>query len=424
MTTATAASFVGDDTLDSRSAPRRAAAIARALLSAGWRVVAPRLGVVSSIGWLVLAVAAVSLLLSLVLGWQEFFFLGAALLAAMIGASAFAFGRSTYRVEVELTPRRVVAGDKALGKMLVTNNGAKRLLPTRFELPVGAGLAEFAIPTLAPNAEQEELFAVPTERRAVIVAGPAISVRGDQVGLIRRVVKWTQSLELFVHPVTTRLAPSQAGLVRDLEGQVSKKITDSDISFHALRAYVPGDDRRYVHWRTSARTGQLMVRQFEETRRSQLTIIHSTDGSYYASDDEFELAVSVTASIAAQVIRDATELDVVTERRALHTHSVSAMLDDSCRLEPIRSPYKTARDFARDATKRLPAPSVAMMVAGSRIKTAEFRSVRSLFSTDTIGLAIRVETGAAPKLGVVSGMTMVTVGELSDLSALLKRAGA
>jgi uncharacterized protein (DUF58 family) len=424
MTTTAPDSLVGDDAIDSRSPLRRAAALARALLTVGRRAATPRLAVVSRIGWLALGLAAVSLLIAAVLGWQEFFFLGIALVAAVLVAGAFAFGRSTYHVEIELTPRRVVAGERALGKMVVVNNGSKRLLPTRMELPVGDGLAEFGIPTLQPNAEQEELFAVPTERRAVILAGPAVSVRGDQLGLIRRAVKWTSPLELFVHPVTTRLAPSQAGLVRDLEGQVSKKITDADISFHALRAYVPGDDRRYVHWRTSARTGQLMVRQFEETRRSQLTIIHSTQGSYYADQDEFELAVSVTASIAAQVIRDGTDMDVVTETRSLRTHSVAAMLDDSCRLQPARSPFRTAREFAREATKRLPNPSVAMLIAGSRIDVGEFRSMRSLFSVETICLAIRIEKDAAPKLGALSGTTMITLGELSDLSSVLNRAGA
>jgi uncharacterized protein (DUF58 family) len=424
MTTATPDHFVGDDPLDSRSAPRRAAAIARAALTVAWRAAAPRLAIVSTIGWLALALAAASLVVSAVLGWQEFFFLGVALIAAVLVAGAFAFGHSTYHVEIELTPRRVVAGERALGKMVVTNNGPKRLLPTRMELPVGAGLAEFGIPTLMPNAEQEELFAVPTERRAVIIAGPAVSVRGDQLGLIRRTVRWTPPLELFVHPVTTRLAPSQAGLVRDLEGQVSKKITDSDISFHALRAYVPGDDRRYVHWRTSARTGVLMVRQFEETRRSQLTMIHSTNSSYYADQDEFELAVSVTASIAAQVIRDGTEMDVVTEKLGLRTHSVAAMLDDSCRLQPARSPFKSAREFARATTKRLPAPSVAMMIAGSRIDVGEFRSMRSLFTVETVCLAIRIEKGAAPRLGALSGTTMITIGDLSDLSSVLNRAGS
>jgi Protein of unknown function DUF58 len=424
MTSTTPDFLVGDAAIDSRSPLRRAAELARNVLTVGWRAVAPRLAFISTIGWLALALATISLILSAVLGWEEFFFLGIALVAAVVVAGAFAFGRSTYQVEIELTPRRVVAGERALGKMVVTNNGPKRLLPTRMELPVGNGLAEFGIPTLQPNAEQEELFAVPTERRAVILAGPAVSVRGDQLGLVRRTVRWTSQLELFVHPVTTHLAPSQAGLVRDLEGQVSKKITDSDISFHALRAYVPGDDRRYVHWRTSARTGQLMVRQFEETRRSQLTIIHSTQSSYYADQDEFELSVSVTASIAAQVIRDGTQIDIVSETRALRTHSVAGMLDDSCRLQPGRSRFKTARDFARETTKRLPAPSVAMIIAGSRIDVGELRSMRSLFPIETICLAMRIERGAAPKLGALSGTTMITVGDLSDLSAILNRAGA
>jgi hypothetical protein len=424
MTAMTSGSFVGDDAIDTRSALRRAADLALAVIRLVWRAVAPRLAVISPIGWLALAVAAVALVLSAALGWQEFFYLGIALVAAVVIAGAFAFGRATYHVEIELSPRRVVAGERAMGKMVVVNNGPKRLLPTRMELPVGTGLAEFGIPTLQPNAEQEELFSVPTERRAVILAGPAVSVRGDQLGLIRRVVKWTPTMELFVHPVTTRLAPSQAGLVRDLEGQVSKKITDSDISFHALRAYVPGDDRRYVHWRTSARTGQLMVRQFEETRRSQLTIMQSTQGSYYADQDEFELAVSVTASIAAQVIRDGTDMDVVTETLALHTHSVPAMLDDSCRLQPGKSPFKSAREFARETTKRLPAPSVAMLIAGSRIGVPEFRSMRTLFPVETVCLAIRIDRDASPKLGAISGTAMITVGDLSDLSSVLNRAGA
>ena len=126
------------------------------------------------------------------------------------------------------------------------------------------------------DAEREELFQVPTHRRAVIIAGPARSVRGDQLGLLRRSVEWSEPVELFVHPKTVRLHATAAGLVRDLEGQVSNRITNNDLAFHALRPYVPGDDRRYVHWRTSARIGQLMVRQFQETRRSQIVLALTT----------------------------------------------------------------------------------------------------------------------------------------------------
>lgn len=384
------------------------------------RVARPVVRPVTGSGWVVLAVAAAAIVLSVVFGWQEFSYLGTVLLAAIVISVPYLFGRASYGVLIELNPRRVVVGDRAMGRMLVTNVGGRALVPTRMELPVGAGLAEFQLPAMKPKAEHEELFAVPTNRRAVIVAGPAESVRGDQLGLLRRAVRWTDPVDLFVHPATVHLTPSAAGLVKDLEGQVSKKITSSDIAFHALRPYVPGDDRRYVHWRTSARVGQLMVRQFEETRRSQLTMIHSTMSALYASDDEFELAMSVTASIASQVIRDGTQMNVVSEAGIWKSHSVTALLDASCRIEPVGRLFDSVRAFARERTKRLPAPSVVMIIGGSLTTTAEFRSIETLFGKDTSIVAFRVEAGAAPKISSVSGLTMITVGKLSDLPALVR----
>jgi uncharacterized protein (DUF58 family) len=226
-----------------------------------------------------------------------------------------------------------------------------------------------------------------------------------------------------VHPKTVRLAPSAAGLVRDLEGQVSKKITNNDIAFHALRPYVPGDDRRYVHWRTSARIGQLMVRQFEETRRSQVTMILASRSDLYASDEEFELAISVTASIAAQVIRDGVQMNVVSESGVWRTQTVTSMLDASCRIEPVGRVYPSIRDFARERTRRLPAPSVVMMIGGSNMTTGEYRSVESLFGQDTAQVAFHVVAGAQPKIAAVAGLTVITVGDLSDLSRLVRGLG-
>ncbi len=388
------------------------------------RWLAPRLGVVSTAGWVAIALTVASLVAGFALGWQELTYIGITLAAALVACVAFIFGRSTYEVHVGLNPARVVVGERALGELRVANSGTRGLLPARMELPVGSGVAEFGIPSLKAGEEHDELFAVPTNRRAVIVAGPAVSVRGDQLGLLRRTVRWTDPVDLYVHPHTVPLAPSAAGLVRDLEGQVTKTITNNDLSFHALRAYQPGDDRRYVHWRTSARTGQLMVRQFEETRRSQLTVIQSEFSGYYASESEFELAVSVMASMAAQVIRDGTQMSVVTETRRLRTHSPSALLDDSCRLGMIGKKHSTAREFARDVTSRLPLPSVLLIVAGSLMATADYRMIELLFSGDTKILAFRAEEGAQPALKQVSGIQIATIGELPDLPKVLRRAGA
>lgn len=393
-------------------------------------VIAPRLAVLSAAGWIALGLAGVMLVVGFRLGWQELTFLGLTVLVGLAFCAIFLIGRTTYEVSIELSPSRVVVGERALGRLVITNAGTRSVLAARMELPVGTGRADFAIPGMKPGEEHDELFAVPTNRRAIIVTGPAVSVRGDQLGLLRRVVRWTDPVDLFVHPVTTPLVPSAAGLVRDLEGQVTKKLTDSDLSFHALRSYAPGDDRRYVHWRTSARliqqTGDpmdLMVRQFEETRRSQLTILQSESGAYYADDDEFELAVSVTASLAAQVIRDGTALNVVSEVRRLHTYSASAMLDDVCRMALSPRLGSDARDFARRATKRLPPPSVLFIVGGSRMIVADYRQIEMLFPADTTVIAFRVEPGADPGLRQVGGVKVASVGALRDLPKIVTRAG-
>ena len=387
---------------------------------ASWRFVGPIVRIVTPAGWTVATVAAIAILLSVGFAWQEFTYLGFVLAAAFLISGFFLVGRSSFSVIVELNPRRVAVGDRALGRMVVTNIGPRALAPVRMDLPVGKGVAEFQLAAMKPRDEIEELFAVPTNRRAVIVAGPAESIRGDQLGLMRRAVRWTEPVDLFVHPITVRLAATASGLVRDLEGQVSKKITNSDIAFHALRPYVPGDDRRYVHWRTSARIGQLMVRQFEETKRSQLTLLHNAERSLYASDDEFELAISVTASIAAQVIRDGTQMNVVSEDGVWNTPTVTSMLDHSCRIEPVDRRYPNSRAFVRDRTKRLPAPSIVMTVAGSAMTTTDFRSIEALFGQETNQVAFRVELGAAPGVARVGALTVLTIGRLADLRILIR----
>lgn len=387
-----------------------------------WARIKPVVTVVSGIGWIVLIGAVASLVAGFALGWQELVFLGCTLAAGLLVAFGFIFGRAAFRVSIELSPLRVTAGDRALGRFLVTNTGSRRSIPSRFELPVGQGVAEFVVPPLDTEAEHEELFAVPTHRRAVIVAGPAVSVRGDQLGLFRRTVSWSDPVELFVHPVITRLEPSAAGLVRDLEGEVSKTVTNDDISFHALRAYEPGDALRSVHWRTSARTGQLMVRQFEETRRSQLAVLFTSDRTNYADEAEFELAVSVLASIGVRIISDGTAADFLTEKLALRGYTRTTLLDDSCRIEQHAPVHSSLREFAREATKRLPPPSVAMVIGGSRMSQSEIRSVEAFFGPDTLTVGFRVERDAVPRLGVAGRLRTAHLGRLSDLPRLLRRA--
>ena len=105
-------------------------------------------------------------------------------------------------------------------------------------------LAVFAVPTLAPGAVDERGFVLPTSRRGIVTVGPVVSVASDPVGLVRLTRKRTESQEVHIHPRTIRLGSVLSGLMRDVEGAVTQELSSSDVAFHALRDYVPGDDHQ------------------------------------------------------------------------------------------------------------------------------------------------------------------------------------
>jgi uncharacterized protein (DUF58 family) len=90
--------------------------------------------------------------------------------------------------------------------------------------------------------------------------------------------------------------PLSAGFAKDLEGPTTDDSPSGDIAFHAVREYQSGDDPRHVHWMSSARTGQVMVRHYVDNRRPHLTVVvdSSPDGW---TDDEFETGIEAAASL-------------------------------------------------------------------------------------------------------------------------------
>ncbi|GGA63909.1 hypothetical protein GCM10011490_13170 [Pseudoclavibacter endophyticus] len=388
-----------------------------------WERISPVIRVITTLAWVLIGAGAVLLVAGAWLGWIELLVLGGVALVMVLVAVPFAFGRAVYEVEIELNPRRVTVGDRALGRLTVRNAGERRALPTRMEFPVGKGRAEFGIPLLRPGQSHEELFSVPTTRRAVIPAGPARSIRGDELGILRRTVKWTGVIDLFVHPRTVRLESSAAGLLRDLEGVTTTKITDHDLAFHALRPYEPGDDLRHVHWKTTARTGTLMVRQFEETRRSQITIVHTLDRSRYRSEEEFELSISVFASIVQQVLREDLDIEAVNELGALPTRSIVAMLDATSRFDVVEPEHPSFRSYVSEATRRLSPPTVVIFVGGSGLSPSDLHRARSLFPHEVSVTAFRCDTEARVSRRQLGQLTIGTVSKLGDLPRLLRGKG-
>lgn len=401
----------GDRVEDSGAAP----ALRRGLRRIGdW--VAP----ITTIGWSVLVIAAVTLGVGLALSWRELVIIGAAAALLMLAASAFVFGQTRYRVRLDLEYTRVVAGERALGQIEIEAVAAKALVPASIEIPVGDAVAVFDLPRMAPGDVHEDIFVIPTERRGVLTVGPVRSVRGDALGLVRRLVTWTEPVDLFVHPKTVLLTDASIGMVRDLEGVTTRELTDSDISFHALRDYAPGDDRRHIHWKSTARTGALMVRQFEQTRRSRITLAVSTDAADYGNPEEFETAVSLIGSLGLQAIRDDLDLSVRTSRKRLPVRGGRGILDELSAVEYERR-TDGVRQLAEQVSRHHPDSTLAVMVVGSGAEPPAVRRARRLISAHVKVIVLHIRPGEPS--GVVSDgdMTIVTLSSLAQLPMMVRR---
>lgn len=383
----------------------------------------PVLAVVSPLGWVVALAAVLLALAGAVWGWQEA--TAAALLAAALFVLSvlFVLGRSSYAVGLDLARTRVAVGESAVGGIEVVNTAARPVPPSLLELPVGAATAVFHLPRMRPGVPHEDLFTIPTERRAVIVVGPVRSVRADPIGLLRRQVVWTEAQDLYVHPRTTVLGASAAGFIRDLEGMPTNELATSDVSFHALREYIPGDDRRHIHWKTTARTGTLMVRQFEETRRAHLAVCLSANLAEYGSEDDFELAVSVAGSLGRQALAEQRELSALTQRGPLRTDSPRHFLDDLTRLEgAVLRP--SAVDAARATADSVPNASVVFLVVGTGVSPTQLRAAAAAIPPGIRTFAVRCEAGTAPARASIADLAVLTVGAIEDLGPVLRKAAA
>jgi uncharacterized protein (DUF58 family) len=390
--------------------------------------------VVTPLGWVMVVVIPVGLVVGYTLNWIEFVIAAYAAIVLVLVAVVYLVGRSAFAIVLAVPHNRVVVGEVAIGTVTVRNPSRRRTLGITVEVPVGAGLAELVLPGLARQSETSREFAVPTARRGVVSVGPARTVRADPIGLVRRELVWTGATELFVHPKTIGIPSMSTGFIRDLEGSATRELTPSDISFHALREYVPGDERRNIHWKSTAKTGTYMVRQFEETRRSHLVVALSLASADYATDAEFELAVSVAGSLGARAIRDTRDVSVVVGGKTpefakrkvfsvtnLSTVTRTRLLDDLAIVDRADSALAIL-DIARVAGAQISGVSVAFLVCGSTTTSSELRAASTQFPQGVEVVAVVCDPDAAPELRRVTGLSVLTIGFLTDLRQSLQRA--
>ncbi len=282
-------------------------------------------------GWSVIAAGAPLVVAGRVLGPIEFIVAGVGALIAGLAAvlirrllpSRLAIGRV-------VTPSRVPAGEPARIDLEIINRNNRRSPLLRLHDSVsGTRGVRLSLAPLDGGVTTRGAYRLPTTRRGVVELGPIRVEDVDALGLARRTHRIDTRVRLVVHPPVEALPPVRVPAGDDpLVGEdMRQSLGLSDEEFDGLREYSPGDDLRKVHWPSSARHDELLVRQFRPPRHGRLAVVLDTrpPGSTTAALD---VTTSIAASIAAAVLDagDATRLET-TDGRTTPLASSPSQLD-------------------------------------------------------------------------------------------------
>lgn len=254
------------------------------MLTASGRTVAVLGGLLLAAGWL--------------LGYPELLVLAFACLFALLTAAAWMFARPEVTVTREIAPSRVTEGEESRGVLTLANTGHRRSPPIVAVEQVGERHVSVQVPSLAPGGREQVSYTVPTGRRGVYAVGPLTIGHADPLRLMRAARTYASRSRIWVHPRLHPVPPLPTGRARDADGPTTDTAPRGGVAFHSLREFRPGDDRRLIHWRSSARLGTLMVRHHVVPNEPRVMVVLDTSPGPY-EDDSFEDAVRVVASLCA-----------------------------------------------------------------------------------------------------------------------------
>ena len=141
-------------------------------------------------------------------------------------------------------------------------------------------------------------YEIECTHRGRLQIGPLLVRQADPFGVARSDATAGAPTHLWVYPATYPIDVLPQGRVKELEEPASDTAPNGSASFHQLREYVPGKDVRHIHWRTTGRTGSLMVKHLVDTTKPEIALLVDNRADVIGERD-FEEAVEVAASLVA-----------------------------------------------------------------------------------------------------------------------------
>lgn len=294
--------------------------------------------------------------------------------------------RPTIQVRRVARPGRCRVGDNCQIQLRCRNPGPRTSAVVMLMDDVGRhGVAKLHLGPLSPGGSAVAAYSLPADRRGLHRVGPLRVTTEDPFQLARSTAVDGSHATVIVLPRTWDLTPLGAAPGEEPEAGsrtiASRSTVDEE--FSALRAYVPGDDIRRIHWRSTARAGTPVVRQFDLPWQHRSTVVVdqlSHDGEGAA----FERAVSVAASLVEQAAVNGelirlvtTGVDSVEDGFVSAGERLDMLMDRLAALSPINGSHSTepSTELSRDPLPNSARSSHLVRVVADLAATASGRLV-------------------------------------------------
>ena len=267
------------------------------------------LGGLTTRGRAFLAAGVAATASAFILGQRDLLRIGV-LLIVLPAACALVIGRAQLRLALTRTisPARVVSGDTARVRLELENltRLVTRVLLAEDTIPYSLGPSpRFVMARLPGGRRAAVTYSVPTQTRGRYEIGPLRLQMSAPFGLCEVTRAFTATDPLIVVPRTWPLSGAPTGGHWGGSGEAMHgTAAASGVHDIAIREYRYGDDLRRVHWRSTARRGELMVRREEQPRQMRATVLLDSRADSHRGDgpaSSFEWAVSATASVAVHL---------------------------------------------------------------------------------------------------------------------------
>jgi uncharacterized protein (DUF58 family) len=319
-------------------------------------------------GWSAVASGLGLWVLARFIGSPDLHMVAVGILALPVLATVFVhWNRVRIEVHRHLSSVRVFPRSRVAVTLTVDNRGpgTAPFLLLEDKVPPELGKSARLVVTGVPSRNQQAVsYSVTCRLRGRFRLGPATIQMTDPFGLARASIETAQTNDLIVFPEVEHieaagLAVQGAGMgesaVRHLYRQAAE--------FYTMREYNTGDDLRRIHWPSVARTGQLMIRQDESTRRSEATVFvdnrHGTLGA--GGSPGFERAVSTAATVGSALVRAGFAVRLAAVDMAPNKLTEQGLLEALAGIAPTRT--KSLADPLRALRSSLQFDSTLVVVS-------------------------------------------------------------